>query len=210
MILPLALAVLVAGLPSSISASARPRLELTQAPNPATTIYRGITLTLTLINESAQPVELPTEPLVPTLLDAAGVRVAFADMRDQAGFAPPLPPPPPSAPLRPGERRVLESYIVSFDPNGAWIQVPYGGAPLAPGRYKLQARLELHAQTRAQWIARYLAATPSQRTGADAKESINETAEKKAANYRAHWDELPTFWQGLVESNAMEFTVPAL
>src|SRR5215470_12928620 len=107
-----------------------PRLELTvvEKARPAWAATPDIAaptheILVRLVNDGDAPIEAdaPMHALMPEVTDAAGRPVTFFDMRNLAGYAPPPPPPPPGAPVRPGESRVLQTFVVAWSSHGSFI-----------------------------------------------------------------------------------------
>ena len=192
-----------------MSTSTVPRLELTLGAN-APGAFPGFTITLVLVNETARSIDaVPASSIVPHLTNEAGEPITFFDRRTVAGYAPPFVPQPPGEPIRPGERRVLERYVVTSTDKGWAMSVPYGGASLTPGRYHIQVITDLAAVTRAQWMARYVGGSAASPGAVLRHETPAHAAERASAVFARHWSEVASFWTGHVESNRLEFTVPA-
>ena len=188
--------------------NSKPRLELTLGPNPPGG-FPGFTIALTLINETAQSIDaIPSNSIVPRLLNEAGKPVTFSDFRNIAGYAPPQVPQPPGEPIRPGERRILERYIVTSSDKGWAMSVPYGGAQLTPGRYHIHATADLGAETRAQWMDRYVTGSAARPGSVLRHETPAHAAERASAAFATHWSEVASYWTGHLESNRLELTIP--
>jgi hypothetical protein len=161
---------------------------------------------LTILNSGSAPVEARTgEGIVPKLFGPDGKQVVLSDWRDLAGAAPPGLPAPPQAPVRPGERRLLQTYRLARTPSGYQFIGPYGGAPLTAGRYRVEVALDLSPQTREQWVAEHMAAV--RRPGGQPKDP-KAAAEHEADQYAAHWREVPGFFRGHLDAPPLEVVLP--
>jgi hypothetical protein len=201
----LALAVLMAS--TQAQPAGAPRLELTVGPSPKSALP-GFLITLTLVNDSEQSVEIAT-PLkqLPSVIGPSGRPVDFSDFRDAAGVPMPQVPAPPVEPVRPGERREVDHFYVLVQEHGYVISGPYGGGMLSPGRHVIQVSTQVVPTTRGAWVASYV-------TGCGVNdhkrgESPAHAADRHAALYEKHWAEVPSFWTGPLASNTLEFTIPA-
>lgn len=188
-----------------------PRLELTQVelherPTSGAAVQQIAEIRLTLINDGTQPVEVRAHSgIVPRLIDSSGKPVVLSDWRNLAGYAPPGLPPPPEAPVRSGERRQLESYLVVRSSQGYTFLGPYGGAELRSGRYRIEVAIDLAPVTRDAWVAAHAAAVV--RPGPRPKDPQAE-AERAATKFATHWRAVPSFFRGRIEAPPLELVLP--
>ena len=201
----LALAVLMA----SPQTTGKPRLELTLGPGPKGGAP-GFTVLVTLVNDSSQPVEAAAPMMiVPKVIGPDGKPVVFVDWRNMAGFAPPRVPGPPTEPVRPGTRAEVARYHVVELEHGHELSVPYGGAALAPGGHAISVSWTFAPVTREAWASAYVLGARMSPGSMKRGETPAQAAARAAAVHAKHWAEVPTFWTGTLESNVLEFTVPA-
>jgi hypothetical protein len=179
-----------------------PRLELEQRDVPRRGAGPLVELRLWLVNDGTAPIEAdPPFAVVPEVASSTGTPVVFMDYRNAAGVPAPHVPPAPEEPVRPGERRLLQTFVISRTATGFQIQGPYGGALVAPGRYTVQIRIDFEPVTRAAWVERYAAGARGTPGAIKKRETATQAAERAAAAYAPHWERVASFWRGHLETS---------